>query len=485
MSFGQGPIWPDAAGTPTDPSVAYILSTRELEVVGSTELLCRGAVTGEGCTAIELLVEVATDPGETWRVVERRTIPGACIGNHQVSISLPYTCLCRLSARRLGGSVSTLLVVHAEARPWLGELTSDGQPLELAEHQEAGVVCWSDGAAPPVAQALQLAYGLGPAVGGTWFDAAGANELVVYATLLGPTTSVEMQLEESLDNGVTSAMLDASEVSVDGANGTYRASWPCLSRGRYRLWAKRTGAAATMLALVRSFRTGRSSRQEIVLASGLVSLPVDVTLITGNAVVGTGVAGMMPAAGDVADGGPVSGSNPLKIGAVADEVPSAVADGEVVHLITDLERFLRVVDKAHDVLVAAELVACVNPDSSNRDAAAQIVCDEANLAASAAFPSAAGIEIGDQSGLAFILSLEDVTSVLFGVSNDGVVWDDATAQLMADGALGRAPAYFTSGAGVTTIFSCTWDCGHNFIRCYVTVPNATNTIYIDLIQRAR
>jgi hypothetical protein len=460
-----------------------VLSTRELKIVDSTELLCRAAVTGEGCTAIELLIEIATDPGETWRIVERHTIPGACIGDHQASISISHDCLCRISARRLGGSANTLLVVHAEARSWLGKLTSDGQPLELAGHQEAGVICWSDGASG--ALALQLAYGLGPAVGGAWLAAGEANEIVLYATIAGPTTSVELQLEESLDVGVTSAILEASCVSVDGADGVYRLSWPVVPGGRYRLHAKRTGAAATMIATARAYRTQSSSRQEIVLAAGLAGLPTDIVLIGGDLVVDTGVPGMMPIAGDVADGEPASGSHPLKIGAVADEVPSAVADSEVVHLITDLERFLRVVSKAHDVLVAADLVACVNPDSANRDAAPQIICDETNLAATANFPSDTGLEIGDRPGLALLLSLEDVTSVGFYVSNDRLIWHNATAQVMADGALGRAPAYFTSGAGVTTVFSCTWDCGHLYLRLLVTVPNATNTIYIDLIQRAR
>jgi len=176
---------------------------------------------------------------------------------------------------------------------------------------------------------------------------------------------------------------------------------------------------------------------------------------------------------------------PVKVGAVIRNVLVAVTDGRINNLLVDLLGRLHVRSAAFDELVDADKEACVNPDSANHDAAAQIVCDETNLAASADFPSSAGIEVGDRDLLSFMLSLNDVTSVAFEISNDGVIWDDGTENVVARGASGRLATYFTSAAGVTTIFSCDWEkCGFRYIRCEVTVPNATNVIYIDLIQRA-
>ncbi len=170
---------------------------------------------------------------------------------------------------------------------------------------------------------------------------------------------------------------------------------------------------------------------------------------------------------------------------VVDAVPSVFADGTLVRLITDTERYLRTISKAHDTLLAADLTATVNPESANRDAAPQVICNETDLAASANFPSDAGIEIGDRDFLSFTLSLNDVTSVAFEVSNEGTNWADETESVVAEGASGHAKAYFTSAAGVTTLFACYWPrCGFRYVRCAVVIPNATNVIYIDLIQRA-
>lgn len=179
------------------------------------------------------------------------------------------------------------------------------------------------------------------------------------------------------------------------------------------------------------------------------------------------------------------GSFPVKVGAVIRNVLIGLTDGRTNSLLVDLLGRLHTRSAAFDELLDADKEARVNPESSNHDAAAQIICDETNLAASANFPSNDGIEIGDRDFLSFTLSLNDVTSVAFEVSNEGTNWYDGTKNVVVDGTSGHLATYFTSAAGVTTLFACDWQrCGFRYIRCAVTIPNATNVIYIDLIQRA-
>lgn len=214
----------------------------------------------------------------------------------------------------------------------------------------------------------------------------------------------------------------------------------------------------------------------------------DIDRIGGTDVVATGVAGMMPVAGDVADDAASSASNPVKVGAVADQVPSTVADDDLVHLITDLERYLRIVSKSFDTLTASDKVAVQNTIASDRDYAAQTIANVSNQAAvKTNYPSDAGLEIGNRDFISAILSLEDVTSVTTEVSNDGTNWVDCSASPVdaATGLNGYAAAHWTSAAGVTTHFAADWEkCGYRYIRWGVTPPNATNTILITVIARA-
>lgn len=212
----------------------------------------------------------------------------------------------------------------------------------------------------------------------------------------------------------------------------------------------------------------------------------DIDRIGGTDVVATGVAGMMPVAGDVGDNVAASASNPVKLGAVADQVPSAVVDARFVNLITDLERYLRVASKAYDPLVAADLVSVQNTIASDRDPSVVIV-NAGAIAASASLPSTAGIEIGNRNFLAVILQLEDVTSVAWEVSNDGVIWSDASGSPVDNltGVNGYAAGYWTSAAGVTTVFAADWEkIRFRFLRFTVTVPNATNNVTIHIVSGA-
>lgn len=215
---------------------------------------------------------------------------------------------------------------------------------------------------------------------------------------------------------------------------------------------------------------------------------VNIAQVGGNTVAGTGVNGMLGVAGDVADDDTASASYPVKIGAVADQVPSSVADGDMVHLITDLERYLRTVDKSYDALIDALKVAVTNTIATDHDEAPQSIADETNAAAATVnYPSDSGIEIGNRSFLSWTMRLNDITSVAFQVSNDGTVWIDASKQPVdaAQGTNGHAATHYTSAAGVNTDFACDWErCGYRYIRWQVVTPNATNAFEILLMQRA-
>lgn len=95
----------------------------------------------------------------------------------------------------------------------------------------------------------------------------------------------------------------------------------------------------TWLQNMRMVRTDDNGYLEVVAPAGAM-VNVNLDAIEGNNVVQGGVNGMMPVMGDVADGGAVTASWPIKIGAVSDAVLSAVADARVVNLVTDLYRRL-------------------------------------------------------------------------------------------------------------------------------------------------
>jgi len=70
---------------------------------------------------------------------------------------------------------------------------------------------------------------------------------------------------------------------------------------------------------------------------------VDLIKIGGNTAAAGGVNGALVVTGDKGDGAELTASYPVKVGAVADNIVSAVDDGDVVHLVTDLNRRLRTV----------------------------------------------------------------------------------------------------------------------------------------------
>jgi hypothetical protein len=104
----------------------------------------------------------------------------------------------------------------------------------------------------------------------------------------------------------------------------------------------RPGHTAPDPSNLRRLRCDDDGYLEVTFAPA-ASTDVNLIEIDGNSVSSGGVTGVIPVTGDVADDAAASASYPVKVGAVADDVPTAVADGDQVHLITDLYRRLRVV----------------------------------------------------------------------------------------------------------------------------------------------
>jgi hypothetical protein len=82
--------------------------------------------------------------------------------------------------------------------------------------------------------------------------------------------------------------------------------------------------------------------------------------------------------GAAADDAASDATNPVKIGAVADDVVSAVADDDAVHLITDLYRRLRVIDATYDSLQDANAIVSRNGPEQHYEY--ETLLDEDNIA---------------------------------------------------------------------------------------------------------
>lgn len=259
--IGRGYIWPDVAGTPSDPTASFVVGPA-FEVGIETDLVCEVAVATLAATAIEFLLEVSFDGETTWREHEIRAIPGASIATHRIVLHAPEHCAARLSARRIGGGANTDLTVHALARGAAGQPGRDGQPIELDEAGSAGVLAFHTAGA---AKALADAYATGD-----WIPIGPATEArVAFVLSGGPTTSTEFKVDMTPDGGTTviplpvvNALSGAGVVDIDsrvyvaaGADGTYSLPRLMVSPGtRIRVQAKKTGAAANCLARVYLFR---------------------------------------------------------------------------------------------------------------------------------------------------------------------------------------------------------------------------------------
>ena len=259
--IGRGYIWPDVAGTPTDPSAAFVVGP-VFEIGIETDLVCEVAVATLAATAVEFLLEVSFDGQTTWREHEIRSIPGASIATHRIVLHAPEHCAARLSARRIGGGANTDLTVHALARGAAGQPGRDGQPIELDEAGSAGVLAFhTAGATKALADAFAA---------GDWIPVGPATEARVRFTLSGgATTSADFSIDMTPDGGTTivplpviNALSGAGLADVDdriyvgpGTDGEHTLPRLQVSPGtRIRIRAKKTGAASSCLARVYLYR---------------------------------------------------------------------------------------------------------------------------------------------------------------------------------------------------------------------------------------
>ena len=251
--IGRGYVWPVAAGTPADPTAAYVLGP-EFSVGPETELACRVAVTVAEATALEMRLDISVDAGTTWTEHSVHAIPGATVATHAVVLSPPEHCLVRLAVRRIGGGATTRVSVYAQARRDQGKGGRYGQPPELAVAGSSGMVCLSNAGA---VLALDVAHTAGP-----WLPVGPATEAMIRYTLSGgPTTSCDVKIDWSPDGGTTVVPLPAVNAiaagSVDhddalyvgpGSNGEHMVPLVTVTPGTHiRVSAKRTGAAVNGL----------------------------------------------------------------------------------------------------------------------------------------------------------------------------------------------------------------------------------------------
>jgi len=198
-------VWPDSAGTATDPTTSYVAATTLPTLAPGGEVLLKVVVAGTDCLGIDLKAEISFD-GETYEEWAVRTIPGASIGTHYARMSLPAKGVLRLSARRWGGTGATLQV-FAYVRAAFGSMGRNGQPVELRTAFQSGIEGF---AASDVARTMSDTM-----IAGQACPVGDSNEALIEYTVSGASsaTSVDFQVETSTDDGTTYAITDA----VNGA----------------------------------------------------------------------------------------------------------------------------------------------------------------------------------------------------------------------------------------------------------------------------
>ena len=157
--------------------------------------------------------------------------------------------------------------------------------------------------------------------------------------------------------------------------------------------------------------------------------------------------------------------------------------------VTDLERFIRVVDKAHDVTTVSQKVFNQNLDSSNHDPTSTALYSQTNLSGPATHyaPSAAGQAFGDRNKVGWIVGIRDVDFDL-EVSNDGTNWENVTASLVDNATTlsGYDNTYFTEPDVATVYFAVSYlnNCGFRLYRFVFTTGDATNVANIYPFSRS-
>jgi hypothetical protein len=246
-------LWPSLAGAAADPTAAYVVSTSTFRVGEKSFLLGQATVTVLDCDAIQIRADRSVDDGATWREVDVVTIPAAAVGVHQFVMDLPESGLYRIAARRYGGGGTSRMVIEAEAVERPVEIGRDGNPMELLNVKEVGILSWHNAG---VAQTLTLNFAT--STSGGWIPVGRANMGKLVVTLTGGVgATVEAQIHESPDDTPTDLIpeltnwiagnirnVGPAEHQILGANGTYVIRFPVEPGSQIRSYLKYTGGAA-------------------------------------------------------------------------------------------------------------------------------------------------------------------------------------------------------------------------------------------------
>jgi hypothetical protein len=220
---------------------------------------------------------------------------------------------------------------------------------------------------------------------------------------------------------------------------------------------------------------------------------IDIQRLDSQALQTTGVTGMMSVGGDVPDDTVESASYGVKLAAVGSQNPiasSLTADGRMANLITDMERFLRVVSRAFNPLTASDQVENQNLPPDDFSPSAEELANATNQAAARTnYPSDAGFELESRDLMGIVVGIRDGEFDI-EVSNDATNWVIATKTLIDvnTGVSGwTAAGHYTEPNFATAHFAVTWSdrCEFRYIRLAFTPPNATNVFNAYAIFRAQ
>jgi hypothetical protein len=312
---GTGQVWPSESGAAADPGTSFTASSRIFRLGEESALLCKAVVSAGACRALEVLTEYSTNNGTDWEIASKVAIPGGTLGQHPFGIELPGDnrgeVWLRMSVRRYGGSAATRVVVNATVVDTIGDLQVEGQPLELAGHQSAGIECWSDGAGAAALLPNTPAIAPGPAAPAgsiQWIPSGNANTIELDVTIsTSDAATVELQIWESPDNLTTTFVetIDTGSLAgivpervrseqIVGTIGHRKATLPVTPNRMICVAAQYTTSVGTPKALIlaRLLKIGDDAGGGAGSGGGGGG-EVDIRMVKGTAVVEGGVAGLL------------------------------------------------------------------------------------------------------------------------------------------------------------------------------------------------
>lgn len=193
------------------------------------------------------------------------------------------------------------------------------------------------------------------------------------------------------------------------------------------------------------------------------------------------------AQGDIAHDAADSGYG-VKISGVYKSAPAAIDDADRGDVLIDAYGRVQNRSIAYDDLSGSDFTTPLFVDSFNHDTSSTPLIDTTNIsAATHYYPSSAGEEFGDRNKCGWMVAIRDLYFE-FEVSNDGSIWDDATAMLIhvATGLFGYDATYFTEPDMGTIYFGLLTDkiLNFRFYRFKVVAGDNSNVLSIYPLARA-